>query len=113
MKPSPLRAIPKGWERLEVIKAVALAGALDGVRRTLLLVLSATRRSPLFFWATPSLLPATPTSWFGVCRAEPRARFVTPEKVHNPDPALVLETTRSPVEVIRPHWGPVKEPLLS
>src|SRR5512135_3727684 len=67
----------------------------------------------MFFCAMPSLLPATPTSCVGACTPDPRARFVTPGNIHNPAPAAVLDTTRSPVEVIRPHCGPVNPAPLS
>src|SRR6476619_112805 len=102
MKPSPRRAIPKGCDRPELINGWVLAVMLDGVRRTLPLVLSTTKKSPVFFCARPWELPGTVTSCVGGSMDE---RSVTSVKTQIPDPESVLETTRSPLAVILPHCG--------
>src|SRR5256885_17251905 len=105
MKPSLRRAMPTGFDKPEMKGAVdANPGKLDF--STLLLVVSTTRMSPVFFCARPWLPPDTIASCDAVCDPPaPNSRFVIPRKIQRPEPVSLLETTKSPFDVMRPHWG--------
>src|SRR5204863_10032119 len=112
MSPSPRRAMPIGCDRPEVMKFPLDPKDVLGERNTTLLALSTISRSPVFFWAIPwSLLPA-PCNCIGARDPpEPNSTAVIPGNIHHPDPESLLETTRSPVNVMRPHCGCCSAPF--